>query len=133
MFKGHREGRGWGLLYETARKSRRLAQESSLFAERLVKLAQSQQRLCASREGNAMHAVLLVTWFYFGQSPTSSQIDFSTMETCEVAKEGALADGRRLKADAERDVQEKAKHGIMLILLSRLSQRYALAAEAHHP
>jgi hypothetical protein len=50
-----------------------------------------------------MNVVLLVTWFYYGQPPATSQTQFSSMETCEAARQAVLRDAMRLKSDAERD------------------------------
>jgi hypothetical protein len=36
------------------------------------------------------------------------------METCETARQSVLRDAARLKADAERDVQQKRTQGIIL-------------------
>ena len=56
-------------------------------------------------------AVLLVTWFYFGQPPTSSQTQFSSMEACQVASASILRDAARLKADADKEVARLRAQG----------------------
>ena len=60
-----------------------------------------------------MNVVLLVTWFYYGQPPANSQTQFSSMGTCEVARQTILQDAGRLKTDAERDVEQKRAQGII--------------------
>jgi hypothetical protein len=56
-------------------------------------------------------AVLLVTWFYFGQPPVTSQTKFSSNETCQVARESILRDAARLKADADKEVARLRAQG----------------------
>lgn len=60
-----------------------------------------------------MRLLLLVTWFYYGQPPANSQTQFSSMETCEIARQSVLRDAARLKVDAEKDVQQKRAQGII--------------------
>jgi hypothetical protein len=51
-----------------------------------------------------MPAVLLVTWFYSSQPPVNSQTQFSSMETCEIARASIMQDAARLKSDADKEV-----------------------------
>lgn len=52
--------------------------------------------------------ILLVTWFYYGQPPTASQVEFSSLQACVEARDTVLQDAARLKtniqleADAQR-------------------------------
>jgi hypothetical protein len=49
-----------------------------------------------------MKFVLLVTWLVSGQPPNSYQVSFSSAEACEAARQGVLADGRRVKAEHDQ-------------------------------
>jgi hypothetical protein len=49
-------------------------------------------------------AVLLVTWFYYGQPPANSQTQFSSVEACQVARASIMQDAARLKSDADKEV-----------------------------
>jgi len=60
-----------------------------------------------------MNVVLLVTWFYYGQPPANSQTQFSSIEACQVAREAILRDAGRLRADAQKEVEQKRAQGIM--------------------
>jgi hypothetical protein len=51
--------------------------------------------------------VLMVIWFYYGQPPVSSQIEFSSMQACLDAKSQVLLEQERLQQNAQRDVEEK--------------------------
>jgi hypothetical protein len=53
-------------------------------------------------------AVLLVTWFYYGQAPAWSQTPFTSMAACQVAREAVLCEAVRLKADWDKEVVRKA-------------------------
>jgi hypothetical protein len=65
--------------------------------------------------GRAMKAfILMVTWFYYGQPPASSQAEFTSMEACIVARNAVLADAARLKSDSDLEVAQKRAQGIFL-------------------
>jgi hypothetical protein len=55
--------------------------------------------------------ILLVTWFYYGQPPASSQAQFNSMEACTMARESILRDAARLKSDEDRKAAELRKQG----------------------
>jgi hypothetical protein len=55
--------------------------------------------------------LLLVTWFYYGQPPTTSQTTFNSMEACTAARDAVLQDAARLKADADREVARQRTQG----------------------
>jgi hypothetical protein len=57
--------------------------------------------------------VLLVTWFYYGQPPVTSQTQFASTAACEAARVLIFQDAYRLKIDAERDVAQKRAQGII--------------------
>jgi hypothetical protein len=57
--------------------------------------------------------ILMVTWFYYGQPPTTSQAEFTSMEACTTARNAVLQDAARLKSDAESDVQRKRAQGML--------------------
>jgi hypothetical protein len=61
--------------------------------------------------------ILMITWFYYGQPPVSSQAEFTSMEACMVARNAALADAARLKSDSDLDVAQKRAQGIFLNLI----------------
>jgi hypothetical protein len=46
--------------------------------------------------------ILLVTWIVSGQPPNSYQAAFTSAEACSAARDAVLADGRRLKAEADQ-------------------------------
>jgi len=46
-----------------------------------------------------MTAMLLVTWFFFNQPPSSYQVPFDSVESCETARGKVLADAERLRAE----------------------------------
>jgi len=48
--------------------------------------------------------ILMVTWFYYGQPPATSQTVFTSMEACTAARDAVLQDAARLKSDADREV-----------------------------
>jgi hypothetical protein len=64
--------------------------------------------------------VLLVTWFYYGQPPATSQTVFSSMDACLHARTLLLLDAERLKNDAQKDEKKNAR---MVRSLTRLSPR----------
>jgi hypothetical protein len=54
-------------------------------------------------EGNDMKSfILLVTWFVSGQAPSSYQTAFTSAEACNAARDAVIADGRRIKAEADQ-------------------------------
>jgi hypothetical protein len=58
-------------------------------------------------------AVLLVTWFYYGQPPTTSQTQFPTIEACIVARDDVLRDAARLKSNADAEVARLRSQGMI--------------------
>jgi len=48
-----------------------------------------------------MKAILLVTWFYYGQAPASYQTPFENMDACLAARAAIMGDAVRLKVEAE--------------------------------
>jgi hypothetical protein len=57
--------------------------------------------------------VLLVTWFYYGQPPASTQTLFSSMEACQIARVAVAREAARLKDDAEKEVERLKSQGVM--------------------
>jgi hypothetical protein len=57
--------------------------------------------------------VLLITWFYYGQPPVSSQAEFTSMEACTTARNAVLQDAARLKSAAEFEVERKRAQGVI--------------------
>jgi hypothetical protein len=57
--------------------------------------------------------ILMVTWFYYGQPPVSSQAEFTSMEACTVARNAVLADAGRLKFEADRETARLRAQGII--------------------
>jgi hypothetical protein len=55
--------------------------------------------------------ILLVTWFYFGQPPVTSQTQFTSMEACQTAHDSILRDATRLKANADMEVARLRAQG----------------------
>jgi hypothetical protein len=53
--------------------------------------------------------VLLVTWFIYGQPPSSYQTVFSTREACEAAKASVFADANRLRQSICDDAVNKGR------------------------
>jgi hypothetical protein len=49
-----------------------------------------------------MKILLLVTWFVYGQSPTSYQVSFSSMAACETVQSDLVKEAARLKVDTTR-------------------------------
>jgi hypothetical protein len=60
-----------------------------------------------------MKAILLVTWFYYGQAPASYQTPFENMDACLAARAAIMGDAVRLKVEAEKDVEQKRTMGII--------------------
>jgi hypothetical protein len=58
-------------------------------------------------------AVLMVTWFYYGQPPVSSQTEFSSMQACLGAKSQVLQEQERLRLNAQKEVEEKRAQGVI--------------------
>jgi len=44
-------------------------------------------------------ALLLVTWFYYSQPPSSYQTAFDSTEKCEAARVALMAEAKRLRAE----------------------------------
>jgi hypothetical protein len=57
--------------------------------------------------------ILLVTWFYYGQPPASSQAQFTSMEACLAARNAVVQDAGRLKQDSDLEVERKRAQGII--------------------
>jgi len=57
--------------------------------------------------------ILLVTWFYYGQPPASSQVQFTSMEMCLAARDAVLKDVIRLKTDSDLEVQRLRAQGVV--------------------
>jgi hypothetical protein len=57
--------------------------------------------------------ILMVTWFYYGQPPATSQAQFTSMEACNVARNAVLADAARLKSDIDLETAKKRAQGIL--------------------
>jgi hypothetical protein len=49
-----------------------------------------------------MKVLLLVTWFVYGQAPTSYQVSFSSMAACEAVQSDLVKEAARLKVDTAR-------------------------------
>ncbi len=60
-----------------------------------------------------MMAILLVTWFYYGQPPATSQTQFSSMEACNVARVTILRDAARIREETDRQVQLERTRGVI--------------------
>ena len=48
-----------------------------------------------------MKAILVVTWFVYGQSPTTYQVPLASMEACSAARGALLEEVPRLKAEMD--------------------------------
>ncbi len=57
--------------------------------------------------------ILMVTWFYYGQPPATSQAEFTSMEACTVARDAEFQDAARLKADADRETARLRAQGVL--------------------
>lgn len=57
--------------------------------------------------------ILMVTWFYYGQPPATSQTVFSTIDACLHARSLVLLDAERLKNDAQKEVEERRAQGVL--------------------
>jgi hypothetical protein len=57
--------------------------------------------------------ILIITWFYFGQPPVSSQAEFTSMEACANARDAVLQDAARLKSDSDLEVAKLLAQGII--------------------
>jgi hypothetical protein len=57
--------------------------------------------------------VLMVTWFYYGQPPVTSQTEFSSMQACLGAKSQVLLEQERLRLNARKEVEEKRARGVI--------------------
>jgi hypothetical protein len=55
--------------------------------------------------------ILIITWFYFGQPPVSSQAEFTSMEACANARDAVLQDAARLKSDSDLEVAKSLAQG----------------------
>jgi hypothetical protein len=56
--------------------------------------------------------ILLVTWFYYGQPPSSYQQAFTSTETCEAAKGAVLSDAQRLAREATERAYQPSPNGV---------------------
>jgi hypothetical protein len=53
-----------------------------------------------------MHsAILMVTWFYLGQAPSTSIIHFTSMEACLVARQSIVRDATQLQDEARVETE----------------------------
>jgi hypothetical protein len=57
-------------------------------------------------------AILLVTWFYYGQPPSTSQTQFTSMQACQMAREAIVRDAARMRADADRQIEQERAKGL---------------------
>jgi hypothetical protein len=48
--------------------------------------------------------LLLVTWFVYGQAPSSYQVQFSSLEACQNARLAIVAESQRLRSEADSHV-----------------------------
>jgi hypothetical protein len=58
--------------------------------------------------------ILMVTWFYYGQPPVSSQAEFTSMEACRAAQASVIQDAARLKSDSDTEVARLRAQGTIL-------------------
>lgn len=58
--------------------------------------------------------ILMITWFYYGQPPSSSQAEFTTMDACIVARDSVLSDADRLKHNSDVQVERLRAQGTIL-------------------
>ncbi len=64
---------------------------------------------------NSGTVLLLVTWFFAGQQPSSYQTPFTSMDSCQQARNAVLAEQQKLTADeANYTAQIKAKGVIQM-------------------
>jgi len=57
--------------------------------------------------------ILLVTWFYFGQKPATSQTPFSSMDACQTARWAIVKEASQMREYLEGDARNKAAQGIL--------------------
>ena len=62
-----------------------------------------------------MSVLLLVTWFYYGEPPQTSHVEFGSMEACQKARREILRSATQLKYEAETEAQEAWQRGIAYI------------------
>jgi hypothetical protein len=58
--------------------------------------------------------LLIVTWFYYGQPPATTQSQFTSKEKCEIARDFVFADAERLKKEAYEEAR-KPQPGITVL------------------
>ena len=56
--------------------------------------------------------LLMVTWFYFGEPPQTSHVEFASMDSCLMARGEILHSALRLKNDAQIEAQQAFQRGI---------------------
>ncbi len=56
--------------------------------------------------------LMMVTWFYFGEPPQSSNAEFGSMEACQAARHEVFRSATRLKYEAETEAQTGWQRGI---------------------
>ena len=56
--------------------------------------------------------LLIVTWFYFGEPPQTSHVEFGSMNACQTARREILHSATQLKYEAETEAQEAWQRGI---------------------
>jgi hypothetical protein len=57
--------------------------------------------------------VLMVTWFYFNQSPVNYQTEFASAELCEGARVDLLHEEIRLRQESEERSKQDQARGIV--------------------
>jgi hypothetical protein len=62
--------------------------------------------------------LLLVTWFVYGQPPQSYQQEFSSLQTCEAARDQLMREGERLKAETRQQDADRAAQARVFIMPS---------------
>ena len=61
-----------------------------------------------------MKYILLVTWFAYGQPPSSYQVIFNTAEACASARMAVMFEAERILNDVKERVAAAAKQGTYL-------------------
>jgi hypothetical protein len=54
---------------------------------------------------------LLVTWFVYGQPPSSYQTVFDSERACGIARLALIAEAERMKQEVDASAREAAKRG----------------------
>lgn len=61
----------------------------------------------------APHYTLTVTWTTYGQPPATTQTQVATQAACDQAKASTLAEGERLRTNAETQIEADRQRGII--------------------